>query len=327
VFAALALITPITTSGIFYLSGLGLIGLAGLLSPWQGRKARFPLWIGATIFLLTAGTRLVTTNGNDQLYVVTLPGERSARWVNRFVDERDLTMFGTRILPFVGWILPGEAVGAIPAFQAAYSEIYEVGGNVPSPVAATYLWMQRPHAFDAVVVEPNGNNAPKAGTVFLHGFTGNFLMECWLFAKAAREAGLLTICPSVGWFGDWWKPCGAEIFEQTLAYLHTRGVERVYLAGLSNGGVGAGTLAYQYADQLNGLILISGLSPQAPVSGMPTLVIHGRGDGRVPVVMAQEYAQRVSHTTYWEFAGDHFLLAKDAQEVQEVIKNWLIDQE
>lgn len=327
----LAFNTPITPSGIFYLLGLGLVSLGGVIFPWGGRRAWIPLGAGLLIFCLTAGTRIATTHGSDQLYVITLPENggtrRGSRWIDRLVDERDLSMFGVRIMPFIGWILPGEKVGAIPAFQMAYDEIHTVGGTVPSPVPATYLGLQRPRAFDAVIVEAEGTDSPKAGAIFLHGFTGNFLMECWLFSKAAREAGLLTVCPSAGFIGDWWKPYEAEIFEETLAYLHARGVERVYLAGLSNGGVGAGVLGSQYADQLAGLILISGLSLETPASGLPTLVIQGREDGRMPVSRAQEYARLVPEADYHEFAGDHFVLAKKAEGVQTIIREWLIQQE
>jgi pimeloyl-ACP methyl ester carboxylesterase len=63
-----------------------------------------------------------------------------------------------------------------------------------------------------------------------------------------------------------------------------------------------------------------------PVNGLPVLVIHGRGDGRMPVSMAREFARGVANVTFYEFTGDHFLLAKEAEAVQGVIREWLVAQ-
>jgi pimeloyl-ACP methyl ester carboxylesterase len=235
-----------------------------------------------------------------------------------------------------------EAENAVPAFLAPYQEIRNQTGSMPSPFAATYLFLQRPGAFDAIIVEAGGpgtqgNSGELIGTqeergeaavIFLHGFAGNFTLQCWLFAKAASAAGMMTICPSTSWIGDWWSADGEATLRQTIQYLHRQGIERIYLAGLSNGGLGASKLAPRLAGELAGLIFLSGVEPNAADTGLPVLLIHGEGDERIPISLARDYAAHIgTQATLVEFPGDHFLLAKDAAEVQQTITDWLTAQE
>ncbi|HET9587205.1 MAG TPA: hypothetical protein VFO91_00330 [Anaerolineales bacterium] len=61
---------------------------------------------------------------------------------------------------------------------------------------------------------------------------------------------------------------------------------------------------------------------------MPVLLLHGRNDERIPVSLMEEYASAAAaNVTYRLFEGDHFLLLKQANEVQEVIVEWLSHQE
>ncbi len=318
-----AFFTPITISGIGYLLGLALAALAGLVAPWKRLGARRLLFAGLVALGLTAGGRLITAGGGEHLTMITLPAGSGGRWINRLIDEQDVTLFANQILPYTGMVLPDEQAGAIEAFHAPYRAIRQTEGAAPSPFVSTYLGLQRPGAFDAIVIEPDAEAAPRVGVIFLHGFGGNFTMQCWLFAQAARDAGAVTVCPSEGVYGQWWAPHGKATLQATLDYLRQRGVERVYLAGLSNGGVGASKLAPKFAGELTGLILISGASSTATDSGLPALVIHSAHDDRIPAEVARAYAARVTGATYVELPGDHFLFAKDAAGVRAIITGWL----
>ena len=140
----------------------------------------------------------------------------------------------------------------------------------------TLLGRQRPEAFDALVIEPRGRS-PKAAVVFLHGYAGSFTLECWMMAEAASSIDALTVCPSTGFSGQWWTRDGERSLRATLAYLDERGLSRPYLAGLSNGAVGASALAPRLARSLAGLVLIAGASPEGSTGGLPTLVVQGEG--------------------------------------------------
>jgi len=105
-------------------------------------------------------------------------------------------------------------------------------------------------------------------------------------------------------------------------------VHRIYLAGLSNGGVGVSYLGPRLSANLKGLILISGADPDTPMSGLPVLVVHSNHDERIPVALAQRYARQAGDRgTFYELEGDHFVLAKCADAVRDVIVAWLAQQE
>lgn len=193
-----------------------------------------------------------------------------------------------------------------------------------SRFVTTYLNQQRPGVFDVVIAGPRLGRPPKTGIIFLHGYGGNFALQCWLIARAVYPIEALTVCPSTRVSGDWWSSQGQSILEQTLTYFQQRGVERIYLAGLSNGAISASRLAEQYKDRLVGLILISGADPGASITELPILALHGKYDERIPVSLMEQYVSAArSNATYHLFEGDHFVLLKQADQVQDVIAGWL----
>ena len=114
----------------------------------------------------------------------------------------------------------------------------------------------------------------------------------------------------------------------TLDYLRERRVRRVYLAGLSNGGIGAFELVARLDSKIAGLILISGASLSAQTGDLPALLLHGRYDERVPAAVSRLFAQRAgANATYIEFQSDHFALVREADAMEEAIATWLARQE
>jgi surfactin synthase thioesterase subunit len=102
----------------------------------------------------------------------------------------------------------------------------------------------------------------------------------------------------------------------------------MYLAGLSNGAVGASEMAGRMASDFAGLILISGGSSDAEDSGLPVLTIQGARDTRMPADLMRAYAERMGeNTTYVELDGDHFMMLKQAEAVHQAINTWLANQE
>jgi hypothetical protein len=166
-----------------------------------------------------------------------LPDQSDARWVDRLIHERDLSLFGQRIAALTGVALnPREAEELTQALAAAYASLADVDGTTSSPCISTYLFFQQPDAFDLVVVElgllpATLSPTPRAVVIYLHGFTGNFTEQACLVAQAAPKLNMLTVAPSVGFLGDWWMPTGEEAVRCTIVYLRGRGIERIYLAG------------------------------------------------------------------------------------------------
>lgn len=324
----LAFGTPTTLPGKLYLLGALLVAGGALSAPWAPARYWQVVGLGLTLVILVACIRLVIAGSGARTTTIVLPERRAARWVNRFVDEQDAALFGTRLLLSRGIISRSEGRNLLPAMKAAYDELRAEEGALPTPFPSTYLGRQRSTSFDLVVVEPGTAEEARVAVVYLHGFTGNFTLPCWLVARAARAAGALTVCPSVGWEGHWWTQGGAATVRATLDYLHDRGVGRVYLAGLSNGGIGAIRMACDLRQELAGLILISGVSPQADNCDLPVLLVHGSNDTWLPASLSRDFAGRHrQHATLREFDAGHFVLVQRADEVRAAIAEWLTQQE
>ena len=326
---ALAAATPLTRSGAAYLAAAVLIvgGLVGVL-PWGARTLLVTL-AGLLLASGVAGVRLwAAARVEGPLRVAVLPDGGGPRWVSRLVDEQDLLLVGEGLLRLMGGVSAREHAGLSSALTAGYAELRALGGTAASPVPGTYLFLQRPGAFDAVIVEPEGAAAPTAGVVFLHGFTGNVALQCWEIAKAARTLGMVTVCPSTGWIGDWWRPGGAATVQATLDYLRARGLERIYLGGFSNGGIGLSRLASDVAAQagLQGLFFIAGVTNGQAIAdtGLPVLILAATGDERMGTAGSAAAAAAVGPAaTYAEVDGDHFLIVKESEAVREVLAGWL----
>jgi pimeloyl-ACP methyl ester carboxylesterase len=251
----------------------------------------------------------------------TLPGDRSVRWLGLLVDEQDMSLVGVRGIAWDWGLAPAERTRLLSSMHDAYVAMRESEGTTPSPVVDTLLDRQGPDGFDAVVIEPRERD-PQAAVVFLHGYAGNFTLTCWLVAEAARAVDAVTVCPSTDFSGAWGTPDGERIVRAALAYVAQRRIATVYLAGLSNGGIGASLLAARLAPSLAGLILVSGVSPHGSTAGLPTLVIHGERDAQVSARASRDFATRTG-ATYLGYDGGHFVMMERRLEVRDAIAAWL----
>jgi predicted esterase len=298
-------------------------------APWWGRRSAVLFFAGSALILGVITVRMLFPPSGSRFVLTTLPGQTGPRWLNRIFDEQDVVLFGARVGAQLGiMISPAEENSLFSTLYQTYGEMRSQGVTPLSPFLTTYLNQQRPSGFDAVIAEPASGISPRSGIIFLHGYGGNFTLQCWLVAQAGDRTGAMTVCPSTRPYGDWWSPQGAAILQATLRYLQQRGIERIYLAGLSNGGIGASRLAQRFQTDLAGLILISGADPQAVITDLPALVVQGRNDERIPVSLIDRYiAAAGPETTYLLLEGDHFVLLKRADPVQGAIADWLTQQE
>jgi hypothetical protein len=316
-----------TPSGWAYAVG-GAVLSAGLLTK-RWRRWRGLTRAGLGFLLLVAGARLVFVDGRG-LHTLRLPDE-GGRLVNRLVDERDGTLLAAHALLLSGRLPRSDTRDFVPALESAFSRLREAEGLSATPAIATWLGLQSPESFDAVVIPAKGHAAPGTAVVFLHGYTGNFAVYCWQMARAVQAISALTVCPSVGPMGDWWSRGGEETLERTFAWLARRGVRRVYLGGLSNGGVGASVLVGRAAHpglELRGLLLISGASTKVPPPRVPVLLVEGKHDSMMPARLMREVAQRAGRlATYVELDSGHFAFLDRHEECEKAIASWLLERE
>lgn len=334
VLIVLAFTLPITISGIGYLLACLLVVTGLIMAPWLPRHHSLLTLTGVVALILIAGVRIFIgeKNTNSNLKMITLPQETEARSVSYIIDEQDSLIFGEGLFHLIGGNSPTEHEGITAALYSPYSEIRAKDGVFPSPFASTYLNVQQPNSFDAVIIQPEINSHPEAGVIFLHGFMGNVTAQCWEVAQAANKFGVVTVCPSTGWQGRWWEPQGEAILQATFRYLREQEIQRIYLGGFSNGGFGISRLVSQLKNEgsLSGLFFIDGIDDGVAIreAGLPVLIIEGAQDERMPPAMTRQAAEIIGDLgTYIELQGDHFLIMKHPDLVQNAIASWLEDHE
>lgn len=225
-------------------------------------------------------------------------------------DEHALVRVGV-------WHAGRVARGARPALARTMDAAYDrmlARGPQPSIFVATQAG-QSGGSFDALIAEPP---APRFGVVFLHGYGGNFTWPCWAIAEVVVAEGGAILCPSVGTSGRWGRGEGPAIARASIAALEARGIDRIVLAGLSNGGVGASQLLHRLEPRLDGVFLLSGVVPQR--TRLPVLLVHGTGDA---IARARAFRERSPNATLVELPGGHFILAERTAQVQRHLRTWL----
>jgi pimeloyl-ACP methyl ester carboxylesterase len=325
--AVVAFLVPASMFGWAYLVA-GLAVVVGLILAPSSPRATLAL-VGVAIvgFGGALGLRALFAS-NSRIEVVVLQEEKSD-WHGKLIDERDGAIPAAFAYYATGRLPRADGNRFVESLQDAYRRMEEDAGVYPTPAVQTYLNKQKPDRFESVVIHPSDRKAgeawPKTAIVFLHGLAGNFTVYCWQLSRSAAAIGAVTVCPSTSPRGDWWEFHGLETLRGTIAEVKKRGVERIYLAGFSNGGVGAGTLINHVSADVRGLILISGAPRDASLPArMPALVIHGKDDTLAEVDVARAYARRPgAKGDFVELEGGHFIFVERHEEVTAKIADWL----
>lgn len=113
--------------------------------------------------------------------------------------------------------------------------------------------------------------------------------------------------------------------------------QRVFLAGLSNGGLGVSQVVAQAPDRFAGLIFLSPVMNTRILEsaafaqgwqGRPVLLLTGEADRRIPLEYVQRHARllteagvRVSEVSYP--GEDHFLVFSRPEEIIRDVSEWL----
>ncbi|MBI5536529.1 MAG: hypothetical protein HY898_27655 [Deltaproteobacteria bacterium] len=243
--------------------------------------------------------------------------EPSTTIAGALVDEEAMAVLGARVVAATHRIPAAESRNLVAVMQDGYRRMKETDGHVPTPVPA---WVIGAPA-DTVVIQPEEPTQDLA-VVFLHGWGGSWALPCWQVAQAARQVHAMTVCPATRFEGDWWSSAGEDAARQAIRALRASGVQRVVLVGLSNGGIGASLIAPKLRGEIQGLVLISGASPQARSSGVPTLVMHGARDSMTSPAVARQYASRAGGR-YVSVDGTHFALLEKHEEMTAALAGFL----
>lgn len=181
----------------------------------------------------------------------------------------------------------------------------------------------QPHTFSLFVPEHYQPTRDYGLVICLHGagFTGEAYLDRW---KPRLGDDYILACPTYD-RGAWWERGAEELVLATMQTVWSRyrvDRNRVFLTGMSNGGIGAWIIGMHHAD------LFAGLAPMA--SGIddvlypflsnlrttPVYIIHGSQDEVMPVRLSRELAAELTklgydfvyreHDRTHPMAGGHF---------------------
>ena len=316
-------------------------------SPWL-RKALLALAFSVVVIL--ACVLIQSPSGKSRLGASVAnhwtQGDKFQRYtLANIVPEIEQVNMGFRIMPYVDPFLTREQAQRVSAYTLAmYKEMDEDHdfwqlGSVMNWAYADFLGYPFETGHYYLYIPKNRAAGALPVIVFLHGNFGNFKTYIWAWAKLAEQGGYAIVAPSFG-FGNWHKPEGTQAILEALEDAK-RWVEidenRLYLAGLSNGGLGISRLAYIAPDQFRGLIFISPVMVPEIVDRhdfqetwhrRPVLIITGESDERIPLSYVRERALQMEgagiSVTYITYPGeDHFLFFSQLDSVLSDISRWL----
>lgn len=272
-------------------------------------------------------------------------GGRYGRFsLTNLVPESEQVNLGFTVMPYVDPLLTVEQSRRVSVFTMDIYREMEQDPNfreLGSALNLAYdeLW-GRP--FDVghyyLYVPPNAGSDPLPAIVFLHGSAGNFKAYIWLWSKLAETEGYVIIAPSYG-FGNWDEAGAAAVLKviEDAGRVANIDTQHLYLAGLSNGGLGVSYLANLAPEQFRGLIFLSpvmateivdSVSFQTAWANRRVLIISGEVDKRIPlsyvnqrVAAMQQAIIEVTPITYPN--EDHFLVFSQPEAIMNDVADWL----
>ncbi len=204
--------------------------------------------------------------------------------------------------------------------QAVEEAIRDVPRDEQSPVGAQprrSIMVRGKKALYALYV-PSSYDPAKSYPliVCLHGagFTGESYLERWV---PRLEDRYILACPTVA-MGAWWTRFGEDL---VLAILENLSKEyhidhnRVFLTGMSNGGIGAWIIGMHHADRFAGIApMASGIDDVLfpfveNLANTPVYVLHGEKDQVMPVQLSRDLVKEMNRLgmthTYREHSWTH----------------------
>jgi len=343
--------------------GLALLGVTTLavgadLFLWFGRKAHRRLWgwstVALTLVWLATGyliLRAAPTGrpppGSPVRHGFAGGGRFDTFHPANVIPEIEQVSFGLSVAPWLDPVLTRRQSRRVAGFTRP---IYEQMQRDPNFRA---LGSALGGAYDELLGRPRGDGhyylyvprrrakGPREALLFLHGSGGNFKAYTWVWSRLAERRNLAVIAPSFA-LGDW-SADGAPA-AALKALDHAGGSvaidpDRVFLAGLSNGGVGVCRLGATHGERFAGLIFLSPVLAGEVVRGeafrerwrgRDVLVVTGGDDRRIPLarVRAHAAAMEAGGVDVREIVypgEDHFLFFSQYRKVLEDVSGWMDD--
>ncbi len=170
------------------------------------------------------------------------------------------------------------------------------------------------HAFSYGLYVPDSYSPDKSlGLVIcLHGagFTGDSYLERW---QTRLGDGYILACPTVP-MGSWWTRTAEQLVLATIRAVESRyriDPDRVYLTGMSNGGIGAYLIGAHHAPLFAAVVPMAGGLPEVLLPFLenfrqtPVYIIHGTQDQVMPVTMSRSIDEALTELGYRHVYREH----------------------
>lgn len=301
-------------------------GLAWLTS--EPLRARIFLGVAGAILAVIVGVRGLRATPSGLGSLVRWPGEQTAPWATRLVDDGDATaMLLVAFADFGG--IRGEdwdrAKVPITTQLRAMRRDREFR-PIPSIVVGQLLGRNTPESPLAYIFNPPpaGERAPRA-IIYMHGAGGAQKLPCWMLARRMPDA--MVVCPAVGLGGEWANEAGQRVFETAVQYVTERS-GATYVLGHQYGARGAlYLLDRSFRGHVAGVVLMSGMDENyfdaIRRAAIPLLVVRGNQDTRTPVLRAEGQAglERVRHL---DLDGGNLLFYEQSETVLQELDDFFV---
>jgi pimeloyl-ACP methyl ester carboxylesterase len=311
------------------LSTIGLLGIAAML------------WIRLSGLAESGKSLAGESVGSEFLGSVRYP-----RWYpSNFPPERDQVGLPLALLtslsPFMNRQQAREMRATVRKLydeMDARPEWRAVGSVLPLGLHALVLgpWLQEHYFF---YTPPGADDGFEGALIFLHGAGGNIKLAMWAMKDWADRSRMVLVCPSFG-LGNWESRRAVPWVGRVRAQVLQRWTipsDRIYLAGLSQGGAGVSRVIREQGQMYAGFVYISAVmeakilaDPRftAQCRDRPILVLQGERDVQVrpgPVMAAvnQLTGQGLNVTCRTEPNADHFLLFGCRHQVRDWLTDWI----
>lgn len=142
------------------------------------------------------------------------------------------------------------------------------------------------------------------------GFSGEAYLDRWVPRLGEKY---ILACPSVP-MGSWWTRYGEElvlkVLEDVRRHYHVN-PDRIFLTGMSNGGIGAWIIGMHHADRFAGIApMASGIDDVLypfleNLVHTPVYVIHGAEDTVMPVQLSRDLVKEMDRRGIAHYYREH----------------------
>ena len=225
-------------------------------------------------------------------FVDTLDAEKADRLLGEILGRKDATPSTVSTILAAGRSYRSEPVGAQP------SQLVRVG--------------TRPFFYGLYVPPSYSPDKAHGLVVCLHGagFTGDNYLERW---QARLGDQYILACPTMP-MGDWWTRTAEDLVLATIRAVGARyhvDPDRVFLTGMSNGGIGAFLIGAHQATRFAAVAPMAGGLDNVLMPFLenfrqtPLYIIHGLQDQVMPVNLSRSIDEALTELGYAHVYREH----------------------